>query len=530
MYRIRSDKAVEMVLTTIFASTAVAYFILFGYTTLAYEGRFSPDSIFYVDTANNLAAGRGLSTSMAELERVIELDEHLPKPMTVWGPGYPIAIAAASAFGVSTAASALMAAVMGYALSVGFAWWISARYAGLANGALIAAALLYFAPLSDVSRHAWSETTAMAFAFAMVVALAAGNRKSLWLVALAGLFTGAAIATRYAFAPLILIGLICAYTSYAKSVKARMAAFTIPAVFLAGPVFARNILLTGHAGGSRWHAAGRPLAEGASETLLALPSAFSFSSSWLLIAVLAIVLGDAAWRFRRRGPHTVSTISRPAAFAILTWPVLYIAFLLSAQTRIAVDTIDARLLFPAALSVVLAGSIALLAVLRPHRWSAFACAILLAGYAAWFEAENARMIHGAGLPPVYDAERALSKPGPLAWLASNATPDDLVIAQDALEWPLHLGPIPTIFFSFEGAPSWFEYGAITAYLNNHECGAYRKVFVVIGLSESGNAPGAAPQFYHDLAVGNLASYPAVSELTREESFAIFEFDCEQLEA
>ncbi|MEK7794056.1 MAG: hypothetical protein AAB353_05985, partial [Candidatus Hydrogenedentota bacterium] len=113
-------------LAVLFASAALAYFVSFGYTTLAYEGKFSPDSIFYVDTANNLLGGRGLSTSMAELERVIELNERLPKPMTVWGPGFPIAIAAVSLLGISTAAAALIVAVVGYGLIAGLAWWIAA--------------------------------------------------------------------------------------------------------------------------------------------------------------------------------------------------------------------------------------------------------------------------------------------------------------------------------------------------------------------------------------------------------------------
>ncbi len=529
MFRIPSDRTVDTVLAVLFASAALAYFVSFGYTTLAYEGKFSPDSIFYVDTANNLLGGRGLSTSMAELERVIELNERLPKPMTVWGPGFPIAIAAVSLLGISTAAAALIVAVVGYGLIAGLAWWIAARFAGLANGALVVAALLYFAPLRDVSRHAWSETTAMAFALAMVVALAAGDRKSLWLATFAGLCAGAAVATRYAFAPLILIGLICAYTSHAKSALARMAAFTIPALAVAGPVFARNLLLTGHAGGSRWHPAGRPLLDGVGEAARALPSALSFSSPWLMCGSALLVALSVAWRYRSGGRGRPPTVNRVAMLALVAWPILYLALLLAAQTRVVVDSIDDRLLFPAALSVVLLVLAALLVAFRPHRVVAYSCAILLAGHAAWSEAGNARMIRRAGLPAVYESSRALAKPGALAWLAANATPTDLIIAQDALEWPLYLGPIPTIFFSFEGAPSRFEYDAIAAYLNNHECGAYRKIFVAIDPVATGDSR-TRTWFHDDLAAGNVSPYPALSELARGENYAVFKLECGQLKA
>ena len=92
----------------LFLILIVLYLALLGFNSLRYEGRLSPDSVYYIDTARNIVAGRGISNSMAPVRRAVERGETLPRPMTMWGPLYPLLIAVSSLGGLPAPAAALL--------------------------------------------------------------------------------------------------------------------------------------------------------------------------------------------------------------------------------------------------------------------------------------------------------------------------------------------------------------------------------------------------------------------------------------
>ncbi len=75
----------------------------------------SPDSVTYLDVAENLLAGRGLVHRWAYWDPVYQTCE-LPTASTMWPPGYSLAIAAVSSFGVTTYSAARIISLLSFAL------------------------------------------------------------------------------------------------------------------------------------------------------------------------------------------------------------------------------------------------------------------------------------------------------------------------------------------------------------------------------------------------------------------------------
>src|SRR3954468_1761071 len=85
---------------------AIAYLALLTFNWVTRTGRFSPDSMNYVNIARNIVAGQGVTQPTLGFNQADwKLDDKPPVPVTVHGPLYPALIALVSQTGLSAARS-----------------------------------------------------------------------------------------------------------------------------------------------------------------------------------------------------------------------------------------------------------------------------------------------------------------------------------------------------------------------------------------------------------------------------------------
>ena len=520
----------------------VAYTAVLGYNSLALEGKFSPDSVFYVDAAQNLASGRGLSTSMRELGPRIGPGATLPRPLTIWAPLYPVLIATAHVvFGMPLAAAALFLPVF-FTLLVLVAAWLALRKMYDPGTAMLAVALLaHFFPVRHVATHAWSEATGMAFFFLglyLLVRWETGRPVSSIRFLLAGLAFGLAIATRYALLPCAALGLIVLLRQRPlKSVRRALALYLGGGALVVGVVFGRSLWLTGHVGGARGKGTGLSIAEGISHMARALRESIG-TNGFLSSSVLALCAVVAACAFvlrvyKKRPLESLRRILvKDERVLLVLWPVLYLAFLLYSQTRVHVDPTTVRLVFPATcvFFLLLAATGARMSGLKPVWLSLLAIAVLAVGAA--MELPSARASMRTSLPPVYDLSAQLKRSETLTWLSENVSSADLLFAEDGLDVPFYVGPVDTVFFRPQIKPrSRIRYELLEDYLRlTLACERYDRVYLIIGVKD-GPADWIIEnfgEFTADLVGGRLDGYPGIRVLRELKDGTVYEVDCEVL--
>ncbi|MCF6287557.1 MAG: hypothetical protein L3K26_20605, partial [Candidatus Hydrogenedentes bacterium] len=438
-----------------------------GIQSMCYDGRFTPDSIFYADAAQNIASGRGITNSMRTLhERGIAL----PRPLTMWGPLYPLAIAAVTLSGLSAPAAALLlAAVFGGILLVGC--YVLCRQLYDADVAMVGVAfLLYFQPFLLVIKHAWSETMGLSLAvlgFVVLVQARRTDRRSiaLGLIFGGGLLLGLSSITRYALIPLLPVATTLLLPRWDGNTLTLGGLFTQAVIrvlvakgLLLGagagifvvPVVARSIYYTGQMG----TVGGRVFDIDLVETLLRFLHAIRESlrlpgglGSVALLVLLCGVLVHAKSYWKSGGRAWCHTIFLDRSRYLL-WICGggYILFLLYTQTRVRVDAIGARLLFPGTLFLFLY-LVATLAHLS--RWPAvlrMSIAIVLLSVIAYVQTPMALMVLHAKTTAPHDYRAHGARIESVQKLAEISSDKDLILAEDAINLTLYLGPRDVIFF------------------------------------------------------------------------------------
>ena len=387
-------------------------------------------------------------------------------------------------------------------------------------------ALVHFAPLRLVSQMAWSETIGMAFVMATLCLLAGQSRedeKKYFRPAAAGLLAGLAVAARYALLPLLALGLLAYFDKRSKRL------FTGEALpFLAGfsaialPMFLRNIVQAGHLGGSTWSAEGADLGQVFRELWQALvhsfvPEGLVPLSTLTLIAFFAVgrpivwaARSDARKVFDGLPPKSRQSL-------ILLWPLLYLVFLVLAQTRVKIDAIDMRLVFPATLILFVYAASFLAKVAKFPPVVSWVMAMVLLVSAVAGEWPQARRLARASLPPVYDMQAKVERAPLLGWLSENVTSGDLLIAEDGLDLPLYLGPVDIVFWSIALTPELpLTLARIFGSLDKLDaCAKYGRVLLVL---RTPIMPAASAEARYGPDVARLANGGEAGELSMERVF------------
>jgi hypothetical protein len=466
--------------------------VLLGVNSFGYEGKFSPDSVYYIDTARNIVAGRGISNSMAPLKGAIERGETLPRPMTMWGPLYPLLISLSCRAGLPAPAGGLLVPIVFLGIVLCGSYLLMRELFEDSVALLGVAFLLHFAPLRLISMHAWSDTVGLAFEVLLFHVILRSCRAEGWsraglYAALAGLAAGMAYAARYALLPLLPMSmLLLVERKRPRETAKTLGLLTISFLVIGAPVVIRNLLLTGHLRGARalpgW---GVPFGKACSDLLRVIVETAA-PESWLVRLVYTVLLAAGAAmcvvRIRRRKLVSTlrDTVSAGKRYVLVLWPAGYLAFLLYCETRMPIDPINARLTMPATLLLVLLFASVFVRVIGARPWLFTSVSLVLAVLAAGNEVSTARAVMRTTLPRAYEFQHNLAHSETLTWLSNNATDRDLIVAEDGLDLPLYLGSVNTLYFLSVWPPSSQVSGAdFTNYLERY-CGEYEHVYLVLG--------------------------------------------------
>ena len=518
------------------------YVSLVAYNVFSLEGTFSPDSIFYIDAAQNLLAGRGISTSMAELKSLVNSQVVLPRPLTVWAPVYPMMLAALGLAGLNVVAGAFLLPVLFMYFCLRAAFLLLSRLYDAPVACFAVALLVHFFPLRHVILRPWTESIGMTLVLVAFFILAGREplqSNSNFRAFGGGLVAGLAVGVRYALIPVVAIAPLFFLSARPGRTDAiRSLSFLAGTACVIAPVFGRSIWLTGRVGG----ASGASVAVDVGESFDSLYGALVTSAAVesllakILLAGMLVATLILSVRQMRRGTfwqRAREALAGRRQYLLLIWAVGYLAFFMYTQTRVKVDPVDVRLIFPATLVFCMFIGAYLVRLGGFPKPVLAACAVVLVLLGIGRELPDVRARRRTGLPPVYDMQTKLERSETLAWLAQNVTVDDLLFAENGLDLPLYIGSVDTVFFRPTVFPeSRISYAGMAGYTRRSDgCARYEHVYIVLGNKEETTEMIAERygQFTADLLAGSLVAYPNIVLRERLEDGSVFEYRCSTLD-
>jgi hypothetical protein len=230
---------------------AAAQFLVW---TLAVHPRLGNDSYQYLSVVENVAAGRGLQTSLVHFD-VERAHARIPAPLTTFPPGFPVVAGALCRLGVAptTASQAVSLAAMSLVVAL-----LALACNALELGAWVArGTILLFAVNAYALWYAGTVSSEPLFTLLFVAAVlctlcaerALDERRAASFAAAAGLLAGLSYWVRYA-GLLVIAGLGVALGTLFLVRRSRRSLLTLvrtmaAALVLVAVGFARNVRLTG---------------------------------------------------------------------------------------------------------------------------------------------------------------------------------------------------------------------------------------------------------------------------------------------
>jgi 4-amino-4-deoxy-L-arabinose transferase-like glycosyltransferase len=296
----------------------------------------TPDSVFYITVARNLADGRGF----------VDFAGHA---LTHWPPGLSLLLAGGTKLGLSIETTARLVNASSAALIVWLTYQLGERKFRSRSVAVLAAVIVAFAPaLLRVETQIWSEPVFTVLVLVFVLVLdAMQSSRSLTLVALSGATAGVAILVRYVGFSLILAGvamLVILGPRRLRALAGRVAVFVGVATLLVVPWLVHNYDVSGTATGSPWSSTAGvlPTIKG----LLIGIGRFGLTDQGSDAVAFAVGIGavlamTALWLWRRPGWRVT--------VAVIPWLVVLASFVgfALASSFIGASDINARILAPA---------------------------------------------------------------------------------------------------------------------------------------------------------------------------------------
>ncbi len=441
---------------------ALAYCGLFAANSLIRVRTFTADSMNYVDVARRIAAGDGLVQSTGGFNQPFYLsgDLDLPAAFTAQPPGYPLAIAFVSRFGMDAADAALVVSALAYAAILALVYLLGKRIGGSAAGVIALGAALLFVPLIHLGRTALSECLAVAVVLTFFLLLdwllerrradvsgASAQRgrpswRGLRLPFTLGLLTGVAFGIRYSLWALPLIGAAALWFTGAARRGARRASgqgysvvvLAVGALLPMAWLLGRNQAVGGHLLPPAMSAA-TTLPESLNHATTAVLGGWRSTAlgNWPDAALLAVVLGVLvafAIRAARDPGRSRAPVSSHLPLIVCLWAGLYLVALVWRSTQANFDPIGVRLALPATVPLIpVFGALLAGALPRERRfaWLPAAILVLCAGGAfvrevtLWSSGRDARTIE-------FRSERQ-------QWLRDHTGPGDLVIGGGTMDVP-----------------------------------------------------------------------------------------------
>lgn len=504
---------------------ALIYFTLIVYNSVTRTGRFSPDSMNYVNVARNIAAGKGITQPTLGFNQPrFGLDDKPPSPFTAQAPLYPIMIALVSRTGLAPEHGALLLSSVAYGIVFLLVHALAAALYNQNVALTAVSVLLFYEPLRWIADFAWTDGIGTALML-LALWLLASPRRDRWFLLCAGLATGLAFATRYAFLPLFFAGavflLITSQPWRCKLIDASLYAFggAIPA----GLVWGRNLLVSGAVMPSFLND-NSPFVGNAMSVFRALFEDYSGVISsplpFVLLGLSLVAISLSPMARHGLGRHLREIVLSQRRSILLVWVAAFLGFLIVGRSYSHFD-IDARVVAPAGVVMIVLWSVfALQAVRIPGRWISLLALSLLA-LGIWREARVT-----ARTPP-FDLQEIVRSSEQLTWIANYTSNQDLIIGDDTIDIPFYLQREATVSFSPYPYTEYPTYEKIIAYARKH-CGEYRKIYLVLHRSDRREQEYRSRygEFFTDIMYGRVEKYPEIIVVRHLGNGSIHKIECD----
>ena len=492
---------------------------VFGWRSITFDRRVSPDSMNYIDVARNLSAGEGLVQSAAGFNQATfwaqDFSPDFPdKTRARHNPGYSVFIAAvAAATGLEHADAAFVIGPAAYAAALIFTFLFASRLLGTAAGLLAAAFLAH--QLRWIFLFAWTEPVVIALLLALLALLARGATPR--RAAAGGVLVGLALLVRSSFVPMLALGGLACLLGHGSRVRRLLLFAAGASIALAGPFL----------GDGQVYPTQTTVAAGwfPDVSLSELSAAFLERVGWTLAAPPAFLGACAWWRAVRDGRPIVPDRARYGCVLVIAWIAGWSVFLL-AVTRLVVLTsmFDDRMLAPAAAVTSIASAL-LVWRICPERLRlsvavvVFAATTALAtagdaivqgdnGTAQRLYASSARVLVGrhmrARILPA-DGDRShyayrIARSPRRLWVSRNVTPRDLVVGAGTMDLPYLFRQQVPATVSFSAQPKFPEIpGAKFNAIFLARCDRYDNLYLILS---------KLPRGWGRFALDLLAEVPA----------------------
>ena len=503
---------------------AVMYFTLIGFNSVTRTGRFSPDSMNYVNVSRNIAAGKGITQPTVGFNQPrFRLDEKPPSAFTAQAPLYPILIALVSYTGLRPEYGALLLSSVAYALVFLLVHHVAAALYNDTVALTAVSVLLLDERLRSIADFAWTDGLGIGFVL-LALWLLASPRRDPWILLCAGLAAGLAFATRYAHLPLLGAGgvflLIASQPWRCKLTHAAL--YVGGGAIPAGLVWARNLLVGGAAMPS-FLSDNSPAAVNAMSVFRAFFEDYYGVSSpfpFVLLGALLVAISFSPAARQRLGPNLQEIVWSRRRSILLLWLAAFLGFLIVGRSYSHFD-IDARVVAPAGVvMIVLWSAVAVQALRIPGRWIRWFVFSLLA-VGIWREA----LVTGRTRP--FDLQDTVRSSEQLTWIANYTTNQDLIIGDDTIDIPFYLQRDATVSFSPYPHTDYPTHEKVVAYSRKH-CGEYRKIYLILHRSDQPEPEYRRRygEFFADVMYGRGAKYPELTAVGHMRNGLIHEIRCD----
>lgn len=450
---------------------------LFGYRAMTRVEAYHTDLMNYIDVAKHIKTNSGIVQSTLGFNQPnFSVENDIPSYFVNQPPLYPIVIALASYPGWNETSTAFILTSFCYAIVLFLSYLLAAKIYDPRVAMLSVILLVFYEPLRHVVDFGLSEPLACIWMLlSLYMLLDVRAHTHLGKTLLIGCIAGLALATRYAFLPLVIaetLFLLMTRTGW-RQILTYILGFSIPA----GLIFGRNFIVSGHLITSpnpspenfffNLYNAVRGLL---GEYSTFWPEAFS-ATVWALI-LLFITLFLCIKIGRKAISELVFT---PARSILLIWPILYVLFLVLQRSVVFFDQIDMRLIMPAGVTLIILWAALFLRAFPLQKKTVlilFLIAILAAS--SW---EIAKIIR----QPIYQREFAISHSGILSWISHNTTKDDLIIGNGTVEIPFVFSYPDAISFSYYPDTEYVDEEKIQNFLNKHPA-KYKHIYLIFRTS------------------------------------------------
>lgn len=511
----------------IFLAAIVIYIVLFGFNSITRSRLFSPDSMNYVDVARNIASGRGITQSTLGFNQVgFSADDEIPTPLISQPPLYPVMITILTYFGINAADSALFISIICFGIILLITFSIALKLFNKSIALLSVCLLLIYYPLRLVSSYAWSEPPGMVFVLLsiwLLLLIERTNQQRILLIpALAGLTAGLAFSTRYAFLPLIFVGIIYILIE-SNNWKQRMSVlipyltgFAIPSGFvLIHNIQVSNSIIP--------ESISSNIGIGSNVVLVVkvlFGNYFNFLPQIVELVLLSLILiiTLCVLAFQQKILFSLrEVLFNQGRYLLTIWVLSYLTFLIILSSLIHIDQIDPRLVFPAGMIMVLLLSAFIFKIIRIKDQHLNLFGLIIIFFLILFE------IYTTITKPVFDVKQYINSSERLSWIAQNTTEHDLIIGDDTMDIPFFLSRSEAVSFSPSPSAGHPTYEKILAYSNKH-FKKYEHIYLVLRnryQDEEEWSKNLGP-FIKDLISGHYKKYSKLTFITRLSDGYIFE--------